>query len=127
MTEINKVEETNVLEMRELNSSDIFKMTAIIGKLDIKDDLISVFRGESGASEDIEGRGMEIMAGLVQSMMVNLPKIEKDLNSFLADLTGLKLKDIQALSMTEYVQLLIQFSKKEELLDFFKSLSSLMK
>lgn len=111
-------------ELRELKGSDIFKVSGIIGKLDIKDELISVFKGEG--SEDVEARGMEVMAGLLQTIMVKLPEVEKDLNSFLADVAGMKLKEVQDLSLTDYMTLLQAFIKKEELLSFFKSITSLM-
>ena len=113
-------------ELRELKGSDIFKVSGIIGKLDIKDELVSVFKGETG-SEEVETRGMEIVASLAQTIMVKLPEVEKDLNEFLADLAGMKLKEVQDLNLTDYMSLLQAFIKKEELLDFFKSITSFMK
>ena len=112
-------------ELRELKGSDIFRVSGIIGKLDIKDELVAIFKGgEDDKSDDVEGRGMEIIAGLAQSIMVKLPEVEKDLNAFLADLAGMKLKEIQDLSLTDYMALLQAFVKKEELLSFFKSITS---
>ena len=113
-------------ELRELKGSDIFKAANILGKLDIKDDLILLFKG-GGSEETAEGRGMEIIAGLAQNLMVKLPDVEKDLNTFLAELAGMKVKEVQDLSLTDYMTLLTAFGKKQELLDFFQSLTSFLK
>ena len=113
-------------ELRELKGSDIFKVAGIIGKLDIKDELVTMFSGQSDTG-DVEKRGMEIMAGLIQSIMSKLPEVEKELNGFLADLAGLKLKQVQDLPVNDYMALIKAFVEKEDLLDFFKSISSLMK
>lgn len=115
------------MELRDLQGSDIFKLAGIVGKLDIKDDLVTVFKGQGSDKEDVEARGMEIMAGLLQTVMVKLPEVEKDLNTFLAELANVKLKDIQSLGLTEYMALLTDFMKKEELKSFLQSIISLTK
>lgn len=112
-------------ELRELKGSDLFKVSGIIGKLDIKDELLGAFQGAT--SEDVETRGMEVIAGLAQSIMVRLPEIEKDLNTFLAELAGVKLKTVQDLPLNDYMALLSAFLKKEELKSFLASVTSFMK
>ena len=135
------------LEMRELKGDDLFTLLSIVGKLDIKDEFIKMFENNSNADKvvpmdrqkkeptkaekakqeaEAEKRGMEVMANLLQKVLVNIGTIKKDINSLLADLTGQTVKDIQNLGLKEYTALVIAFFKKPELADFFSSIASLL-
>lgn len=135
------------LEMRELKGDDLFTLLSIVGKLDIKDEFIKMFENNSNADKvapmdkqkkeptkaekakqetEAEKRGMEVMANLLQKVLMNLGTIKKDINSLLADLTGQTVKDIQNLGLKEYTALVIAFFKKPELADFFSSIASLL-
>ena len=135
------------LEMRELKGDDLFTLLSIIGKLDIKDEFMKMFEDNSSASKvvpmdkqkkeptkaekakleaEAEKRGMEVMANLLQKVLMNLGTVKKDINSLLADLTAQTVKDIQNLGLKEYTALVIAFFKKPELADFFSSIASLL-
>ena len=135
------------LEMRELKGDDLFTLLSIVGKMDIKDEFIKMFENNSSADKvvpmdhkkkeptkaekakreaEAEKRGMEVMANLLQKVLVNISTIKKDINSLLADLTGQTVKDIQNLGLKEYTTLVIAFFKKPELADFFSSIASLL-
>ncbi len=135
------------LEMRELKGDDLFTLLSIVGKLDIKDEFMKMFEDNSNAGKvepmdkqkkeptkaekakqeaEAEKRGMEVMANLLQKVLMNLSTVKKDINSLLADLTGQTVKDIQNLGLKEYTALVIAFFKKPELADFFSSIASLL-
>ena len=142
------------LELRELKGDDLFTMLGIVGKLDIKDEFVGIFKRNASitsiqpqdhlkkaptkkekealelkkAQEEkaAEERGTEAMAGLLQKVLVNLGSIKTDLNRFLAELAGVSVTDIQELGLMEYSSLVIGFFKKPELTDFFKSIASLL-
>ena len=135
------------LEMRELKGDDLFTLLSIVGKTDIKDEFIKMFENNSNADKvvpmdhkkkeptkaekakqeaEAEKRGMEVMANLLQKVLVNIGTIKKDINGLLADLTGQTVKDIQNLGLKEYTALVIAFFKKPELADFFSSIASLL-
>lgn len=135
------------LEMRELKGDDLFTLLSIVGKLDIKDEFMKMFEDNSNAGKvvpmdkqkkeptkaelakqeaEAEKRGMEVMANLLQKVLMNLGTVKKDINSLLADLTGQTVKDIQNLGLKEYTALVIAFFKKPELADFFSSIASLL-
>lgn len=135
------------LEMRELKGDDLFTLLSIVGKLDIKDEFIKMFENNSNTDKvvamdkqkkeptkaekakqeaEAEKRGMEVMANLLQKVLVNIGTIKKDINSLLADLTGQTVKDIQNLGLKEYTALVMAFFKKPELADFFSSIASLL-
>ena len=134
------------MELRELRGDDMFSMLSIIGKLDIKDDLVELFekqqekdtqllghlskkptKAEKEKQEKmLEKRGMQMIAGLIQTILANINKAKPDINTFLADLTNTSIQEIQELNFVDYTQLLVKFFKKPELKDFLTSISSIL-
>lgn len=134
------------MELRELRGDDMFSMLSIIGKLDIKDDLVELFekqqekdshllghlskkptKAEKEKQEEaLEKRGMQMIAGLIQTILANINKAKLDINTFLADLTNTSIQEIQELNFVDYTQLLVKFFKKPELKDFLTSISSIL-
>ena len=135
------------LEMRELKGDDLFTLLAIVGKMDIKDEFMLLFKQNSEASTvepadhkkkqptkadlakqeaDAEKRGMEAMAGMLQKVLLNAGKLKNDINTLLSDMTGEPLNTIQNLSLKDYTALILAFFRKPELSDFFSSIASLL-
>jgi hypothetical protein len=134
------------MEMRELRGDDMFSMLSIIGKLDIKDDLVELFEKQQDKDSQLLGhlpkkptkaekekqekalekRGMQMIAGLIQTILANINKAKLDINTFLADLTNTSIQEIQGLNFVDYTQLLVRFFKKPELKDFLTSISSIL-
>ncbi|HEL2203029.1 TPA: hypothetical protein TZE22_000315 [Streptococcus suis] len=137
------------LEMRELNGGDIFTMLSIIGKLDIKEEVVSLIERQYGTGKDVialadhkkkkptkkeqevanteyQKRGMVLVTDIGFAILRHVNDAKADVNKFLADLTGTSQKEIESLSMLDYSKLLIDFGKKAELKDFFQSIASLL-
>lgn len=134
------------MELRELRGDDMFSMLSIIGKLDIKDDLVELFEKQQDKDSQmlghlskkptkaekekqdkmLEKRGMQMIAGLIQTILANINKAKLDINTFLADLTNTSIQEIQGLNFVDYTQLLVKFFKKPELKDFLTSISSIL-
>lgn len=134
------------MELRELRGDDMFSMLSIIGKLDIKDDLVELFEKQQEKDSHLLGhlskkptktekekqekalekRGMQMIAGLIQTILANINKAKLDINTFLADLTNTSIQEIQKLNFVDYTQLLVEFFKKPELKDFLTSISSIL-
>ena len=106
------------LEMRELKGDDLFTLLSIVGKMDIKDEFIKMFENNSNADKvvpmdrqkkeptkaekakqeaEAEKRGMEVMANLLQKVLVNISTIKKDINGLNDGLekTGKQVKQVQ--------------------------------
>lgn len=130
--------------MRDLKGDDLFALLTIVGKLDIKDELVKMFEKNSQAAQtgdhqkktptkselekqesETEQRGMVLMASLMQNVLINSGNVKKDINVFFADLTNRSLKEIEGLSLKDYTALIVGFFKKPELADFFSSIASL--
>ena len=135
------------LEMRELKGDDLFTLLSIVGKMDIKDEFMLLFKQNSEAptvepadhkkkqptkadlakqEADAEKRGMEAMAGMLQKVLLNAGKLKNDINTLLSDMTGEPLNTIQNLSLKDYTALILAFFRKPELSDFFSSIASLL-
>ena len=134
------------MELRELRGDDMFSMLSIIGKLDIKDDLVELFEKQQDKDSQmlghlskkptkaekekqdkmLEKRGMQMIAGLIQTILANINKAKSDINTFLADLTNISIQEIQELNFVDYTQLIVKFFKKPELKDFLTSISSIL-
>ena len=135
------------LEMRELKGDDLFTLLSIVGKMDIKDEFMLLFKQNSEASTvepadhkkkqptkadlakqeaDAEKRGMEAMAGMLQKVLLNAGKLKNDINTLLSDMTGEPLNTIQNLSLKDYTALILAFFRKPELADFFLSIASFL-
>ena len=137
------------LEMRELNGGDIFTMLSIIGKLDIKEEVVGLIERQYGTEKDVialadhkkkkltkkeqdvaeteyQKRGMVLVTDIGFAILRHVNDAKADINKFLADLTGTNQKEIESLSMLDYSKLLIDFGKKAELKDFFQSIASLL-
>ena len=143
------------LEMRELRGDDLFVLLNIIGKIGIEDEIISLFEGTTApldpkkveaikkanaGDEDaiakelsklmeklLERRGMEVAAKLAMKVFRNIELAKNEINQILADVCNVKVDKIQELGLKEYTEQVIAFFKKPELVDFFKSLASLLK
>lgn len=121
-------------KMRELRGDDLFPLIHIIGKIDITDDFVEMFAARETIKADnkeeleriIEERGYKVVARILKKIMLNLQVVKDDLNAFLADLCGVKTKQIEELGLIEKTELIKAFFKKPELLGFFKSIASFM-
>lgn len=117
--------------MRKLKGTDIFKVLRLLSKLGVKDLVLDMFGNTDLAkvkdATDVkllaDGKGANLMAVIFETLTDKLPLIEDDLNQFLGDLTGNDAKEIADLEFGEYMQLIMDFFKKEELKDFFQQLS----
>ncbi len=69
---------------------------------------------------------MTAIAGLIQKALLNIKSVKADLNSLLADLAGVGVKEIQALGASDYTKLVISLFKKHDFKEVFTSAASLL-
>lgn len=141
--------------MRELKGDDLFSLLSIVGNLDIKDEFVEMFeknvesaekvvpldhkdkkltkaeqakidKAKEKAEKEAQKRGMEMGAKMLQKTLRNLKSVKFDINELLAELTATDVSTISTLGLTEYTTLIITFFKKPELIDFFKSIATLL-
>lgn len=133
-------------ELRELKSSDIFPMFKIMGKIGFKDlkdrltpdkvkELTSMFKQDETADADQKESvdadeqmmfiGFNVIFEVVEIIMNNLPNCEQEIYSFLAGLSGMKVKEVANLPLATFTEMIVEVLKKEEFKDFFKAVSRL--
>ena len=95
---------------RELNSNDLFLTSSIVDAMDI--DLTKI-NFESGDNNKI---GM----AMIYAIFRNLHNAKKEVNLFLASLTGLKVNEIEKMSLLEYKKLINKLKKLDGLMELFK-------
>lgn len=133
-------------ELRELKSSDIFPMFKILGKIGFKElkdrltpdkvkELTSMFKQDETADADQKESvdadeqmmfiGFNVIFEVVEIIMNNLPSCEQEIYSFLAGVSGMKVKDVANLPLATFTEMIVEVLKKEEFKDFFKAVSRL--
>lgn len=136
-----------MLTMRELQGGDMFVLLGIIGKLDIKDEVVRLYEKQqakpiqlmdhkkkeltaaqkAAKEKELELRGVGLVADLIQVVLANISNAKTEINSLLAELTGTSIETIEKLGFADYTGLIVGFFKKPELKDFLTSISSLLK
>ena len=137
--------------MRELRGDDLFTILSILGKLDVKDDLIAAFdQGKQSSvqlpgaklekkktkselevekaqlDKEAEARGIRIVAAIVQRVLLNISVVKGDINSLLADLTSKTDQEIVKLGIVQYTGLVVGLFKKPEIREVFTLAASLL-
>lgn len=118
----------NKRTMRPLESGDLFLLTAIIGKIGVKniarcfsDPEVQVMRNEEDMSDEQRERlGQLIFFGVIDVVLERLEYCEDAICRLLSRLYGMPEKDIKAMGAGEYLDMFIAVVKDEHFTDFFK-------
>lgn len=125
--------------LRSLQGADIFPMSAIIKKIGVKefknafqDEEIkglvqSINNGDMSKDAAANQAGMAVILNIVDVVLGNLPRAEKDIYKFLASLSGMKPDEVAALPMATFTGMVIDVIQKDEFKDFIKVVSRLFK
>lgn len=101
--------------MRELKTADIFKMSRMLKKMDLK-------------IEDAEDKGQDqIGAEIILQVGENLHLIEKEVNEFMGSLIGIPAKEFADLSIRKTLEYYEEFKELPGINDFFKLAGQLNK
>lgn len=137
-------------KLRALCADDIFPMVNIISKIGIDNmadcfdpkemaDMMNSVVSTSDEAEEKESSndamadivtkqiGIKVIMKLVGLLLKNLGKIKRELYQFLAGLSGMSEKEIAALPLGTFTQMIVDVFKKEEFSDFFQVVSGLLK
>ena len=119
--------ETTTFELRKLEAKDIAPMASIINNIGWKQ-FKEVFQStDTKGMTDMTALGMTVAFDIVGIVLANYEKCQSDVFSFLASLSGLKVKQIESLSPAEFAEMVIAVVQKEEFKDFFTVVSKLFK
>ncbi len=120
---------------RQLNSSDIFPMCNIISKIGIRE-LKSCFDGQNISVFMQKGKmnktammafGASIAFDVAGVVLANMQKCENEIYTLLASVTDLTEEALRSMPPADFLNMVIDFFKKEELQDFIPVVSKLLK
>ena len=112
-------------ELRMLTSQDIFPVCGIIRKIGFKEikevfsnpELIELAKGGTASIESI---GFGITLDLAGVLISNLPACEKELYAFVSSVSGRKVDELRAMSMADFLEIVVAIIRKDEFRDFFR-------
>lgn len=120
---------------RKLNSTDLFLMMKIIGKIGINE-FTACFDGETmnrmlamskgkADKETVDLIGLSVMLDIAGVICANLPKCEAEIYQMLSNTSNLTVDEIKEMEMVSFAEMVIDFVKKDEFKDFIKVASKL--
>ncbi len=105
-------------------------MARIISKIGVKE-FKQCFESEAVRTMiktgDVNAVGVAIALDVGGVIIANLPEAEKEIYAFLANVTGLKEKDIREASLSDFANMVFGVFQKEEFADFIGVVSRLFK
>lgn len=127
-----KDEAVKKYELRDLKATDMGAICKIISAIGIRefktcfaDDSIKELIAEGKSNAEVVGFGIIFdIAGIIIS---NIPKVEKEIQSFLASVAGVKVTEIQELSFADYGEMIMEVVMKDDFKDFFGRVIKLFK
>lgn len=125
-----EVEKPKPYQFRRLKSKDVFLMTKIIGKIGINnikgclnnDSIASVIakaKGDDGVGADTTMIGISVTLDIANILFNNLDKCENEIYRLLSQTSDLDTEAIEDMDMPVFLEMIIDFVKKEEFADFF--------
>lgn len=128
------VKEEKTYTLRALEAKDVFLMSKIIGAIGIKEfkdcfesDAIKSMITNPDDEEAVASVGVAVFLDIAEIILNNLPKCEKDVYTFLGNLSGMTPEQIESLPMNTFFEMLIDVIQKEEFKDFMQVVSKLFK
>ena len=124
-----------VYTFRKLNSTDMFLMFKIIGKIGINDfaksfdkDTVKDLIKNSKDAENVDTiAGISVALEMANIVVSSLPKCESEIYQMLSQTSNLEVEQIRELDFATFTEMVIDFVKKEEFKDFIKVVSRLFK
>lgn len=123
-------------ELRDLKASDIGSLCKIISKIGLEsfescfnNDNIRQMVENAKDDEQIDYRsiGGSVVLNIANTVISNYPEAERDIQMFVASVSGMDVVSVQTLSMADFAELIIAIIKKDEFKDFFGRVVRLFK
>lgn len=119
-------------EFRKLKSTDIFTMVKIISAIGVNkfsncfksEEVRKLINNEDNNNSVIVGAG--VFLEVAQVIFEGIDKCEKDIYKLLADTSNLTVDEIKELDGVTFFEMIIDFVKKDEFLDFIQAASKLL-
>jgi len=129
--------EEKLYTFRRLQTTDMFLMLKLFKKIGLKDlkenenmkNFIFMFMGGTVKGEkgkiDVNKIGVDMFLEVACLLCDSIPKAEEELYNLLSVTSNRSVKEIQKQDMAVTFEMIVDFVKKEEFMDFFKAVSKL--
>lgn len=126
--------EEKLYTFRRLQTTDLFLMLKLFKKIGLKDlkenenmkKLLFMFMGGTVKGKiDVNQIGIDIFLEIACLLCDSIPKAEEEIYDLLAQTSNKQVKDIKKQDMAVTFEMIVDFVKKEEFMDFFKAVSKL--
>ena len=136
-----EVVEVKPYTFRKLSSPDVFPMFKIISLIGVNEftscfekdaiqKMVNSLIGKSKGADDDSIKnivGVTLTLDVVNIILSNIPKCESYIYQLLSQTSNLSVDEIKALDFSVFIEMVIDFVKKEEFKDFIKVVSKLFK
>lgn len=95
--------------VRQLKTSDIFKMSKILKKINLKMQISTK-----------EGEQVNMIFDLINGFLSNIHLAEKEVNEFMGELVGISGDDFANLPIADSIDIISQFKELDGVTDFLK-------
>jgi hypothetical protein len=109
--------------MRQLQAQDIFTFSRLLKKLDLKEQLLDLFKAKEKSADDVE-KELDFATKLIKVAVIVLEDIylvETEFYDFIVPISGKTLEEVKSLPLGELKQMVVSTFKDEGLLSFFSS------
>lgn len=135
---VNVAENEKAYELRNLTADDVFPMFQIISKIGIRefkscfespDVKKAVERMAAGEKDQgaITAIGVAVAFDLASVIISNMASCKNDIYLLLSQLSGKTVKEIAALPMMTFMNMIVDVIKKDEFKDFFQLVAGSLK
>lgn len=122
-------------KMRDLGAKDIFSISRVISKIGIAnfrrcfqgDELTKLVEQSRKEGKSVEQIGADVVFNVLDVLFECLPNCERELFSFIADLLGMKIADVEMIPPADFFDLIVEVVQNPKFADFFTRALRLLK
>lgn len=107
--------------MRNLKTVDLFSLSRILKKMNLKEDIKNLAKDVTGLSEEEKIKAEdEMKISLVMLFAENIGNVEKEVYKLFSDITDKSVKDLQDMNLIDFVNLIKELFEQDGFDDFLK-------
>lgn len=119
------------MELRKLAAKDLALMAKIITKIGFKEfrsclDPEDVIARLGQGDNAVTAVGLSVCADIAGIILSNYPACEKEIQTFVSNLSGLTVEEVADLPVDEFAAAVVRIIQKPEFRDFFRVVSKLL-
>ena len=110
--------------MRKLKTSDLFSMSRILKKMNIKDEIKGLSKDVTGVTTEEKKKAEQSMEiDLAMLFVENIGSAEKEIYKFFADLAGKTAADIENMDLNDFINLVKELFNQDGFASFLSTAS----